>query len=118
MSVRIGYVHEPLWVPQSEFVLHYAYMPGCAACAEMGPIVDKIAAAGDMRLVVRKYDITIPAVGFPTETETVPALVLELKGEGMIVRPSPKTMPEYGVVWRWIDQAAGELKQRRLRRVR
>lgn len=114
----MGFVHEPLWLPQSEFVLHYAFMPGCGGCAAMTPIVDRFAASGDMRLRVRKYDITVPGVGFPVETETVPALVLELVGEGMIVRPSPKTLPEQHVVWQWIDRAAGELKQRRLQRMK
>ena len=113
MSVLAAF-NQPLWEEPPHFILHYGFMPGCGGCAATTPIIDAIERKQDSRLTVRRYDVTMQ-IGpkFPISPDTVPALVLELRGGGMMVRPSQTTLPDYNSIWRWMDLAAGELRRRK-----
>lgn len=69
-------------------ILHYGYMPGCPACAQMSPVVDRVIGAASGTIELRKYDITVPGEIFPLPIQAVPALALEVKDHGVVQLPS------------------------------
>ncbi len=123
MSVvaTLGRPPQTLWdLTSNVFVLHFAFMDGCAACLATKPIVEQLEARYRGRLEVRRYNAQYleglpPERQFPGSIETVPALVLTLGNLPPEVRPAPKAMPTLEAIDGWLRSASGRLSATRER---
>lgn len=84
--------------------LHYGFMPGCPACAQMTPIVDKVVEAARGAIQLQKYDVTVPGAIFPLPSDTVPVLALSFDGQQFVKYEGPADrfpLPEELNRWIW-----------------